>query len=466
MKRSQPSIADLAGGIDPEAVRAHFPAHQGRISLTGVSTDTLVRDVPYLRRHQLAAAEEALAEAVGARATLLLTNGASQGLLVACLALARGPARRGRVALGADTHVAVLNGLVVADLAPLVIPSAKPSPTTEEVLAVLGADRPAAMVLTAPTYRGERVDIDRIAAECARVGTELVVDEVHGTHLAAFDRPSALDARCALVVHSPHKYAGALVQGAAVHIPQRSPWSAERVRGALALLDTTSRSNLIQASVEAGLRAVARGGALVEPLRRVGHALGEIAREIDGWQTPALSRFSGGIDPCKLVLRSDRVSGHALAGRLLEAGVDHEYSSADEVLLVFSAAHLKDFDRVSAVLRAARNGLVDLPRRSPTPRLALPAQRLFPVRPRAAYEAPGTVRPIGDAVGLVARRPVARETPVVDRRQADDPADRAPDARMPPGSAALMPGERITAWHVAALGPETRVAVVDEGELA
>ncbi len=463
---SQQPLHDRLDDASPrERVRAHFPAHQGRLTrIAGLSHEQLLRDVPYLRRSAVHEAEASIAAKLGVAASVLLTNGASQGLLVACLVLGR---RTRRVAIAADCHVAVTRGLILADLMPVLVPSRGPSPTTEEVLTFLAAEPPAAMILPSPTYRGERVDLERIAARCVEANVDLIVDEVHGTQLRGLPGapPSALDLPCELVVHSVHKYAGALVQGAVLHVPRDSRWRIDEVRAAQDLVDTTSRSNLIQASVEAALHASVPGGDVHARTTAMIQLVTILAAEIDGWGDPILRRERACVDPRKLVLRSDRASGFELARQLLTEGVDHEYANVDEVLLVFSPAHeAGDFARVASALEAVRNTL----RRRETHRfpgqLMMPVRR-FACRPRAAWLASSVSMQADETLGRIAREAVTCETPELTPEAAD--GTRAADPRLPPGTVALMPGERITEWHLAAAGPRRLVSVVDDaGEAA
>ncbi|WP_200240557.1 hypothetical protein [Thiohalocapsa halophila] len=461
----RPSLTErLGSGACADVVQAHFPAHQGRLtSVAGLCAEHLPRDVPYLRRSTLRDAEDRLADQLGVRASLLLTNGASQGLLAACLALGR---RTRRVAVAGDCHVAVSRGLVLADLAPEPIPSRRASPSSGEVLNFLAGDPPPAMILPAPTYRGERLDLAAIAERCLALGVDLVVDEVHGSQLRGLPSgpgstaTSALDLPCTLVVHSAHKYAGALVQGAVLHVPQGSRLDPDHVRDALDLIDTTSRSNLIQASVEAALHAGLPGGALHDAMLALTERVANLAAELDAAADPALWRDPACADPRKLVLRSDNTDGFDLARRLLAAGLDHEYANVDEVLLVFSPAHEEaDFARAADALHSVRAALSDLPQSRAPALLAMPERR-FATRPRAAWLAGGETLPLAAALGRTARAPVASETPDLDGLSAPDP--ERPDPRLPPGTATLLPGEVIGDWHLRTLGAQRLVSVVDD----
>lgn len=452
----------VAAVCEERLVRAHFPAHQGRLDETSnLTMEALTRDVPYVRRSTIRQAEAAIAESYGARASFFLTNGASQGLLAACLTLAR---RTRSVAIAADCHVAIARGLVLADLAPVVVPSERAAPTSAEILAFLDDNPPPALVLTAPSYRGERVDVERIATRCRALGVDLVIDEVHGTSFrwTPGAPPTALDAPCELVIHSPHKYAGALVQGGLLHLPLGSRWSLQEVRAALDLLDTTSRSNLIQLSVEAAVNAYLPGGALQTRMSTVLGSARALAAAIDAWDEPALARDRTTIDPWKLAVRSDRTSGFDLARRLLARGVDHEYANVDEVLLVFSPAHdPDDFRHVTDALSRIRDELRPRERYQFPGQLPMPP-RHFACRPRDVFLATGTSSlPIERARGLVSCDAVIRETPKLSPTKSSAKATRGMDPRLPPGAPAVFPGERISDWHLQVIDAMHSITVLE-----
>ncbi len=442
-------------------VRAHFPAHQGQLGdIAGLPNEDLSRDAPYIRRSLVHQAEAAIAELLGVKASVLLTNGASQGLLVACLALGR---RTRDVAITGDCHIAITHGMILADLMPVIVPSRRLSPTTEEILAFLdGPNPPGALILPVPSYRGEWADLQRIVVRTRELGIDLIIDEVHGTQLRGLPGtpPSALDLSCSLVIHSAHKYAGALVQGAVVHLPKDSPWEVEEVRAALALIDTTSRSNLIQASVEAALHATMPGSELFARLENTTRRVAELKRQLRQWGDQTLYHDAACADPRKLLLRSDRVSGFELARRLFAAGIDHEYVNIDEVLLVFSPANTgEEFTLVADALRSVRESLAGLARLRFPDLLAMPLRR-FSCRPREAWFARSVrLMPLAEALGRCARQAVLYESP---EGAPENAAHPSAEPRLSPGCAVLMPGERISEWHVAAIGSDEQLAVIEE----
>jgi arginine/lysine/ornithine decarboxylase len=353
---------------------------------------------------------------------------------------------------------------VLTGLNPVFVPSRQATPTTEEVLAFLSEEeKPGALLLTHPSYRGELLDLPTISRACRTRGIDLIVDEVHGTHFrwTPGTPTSALDLPCELALHSLHKYAGALVQCAILHVPQESRFSIEEVELALDLVDTTSRSNLLQISLEATVTAMNPGGSDEPGLAEPFAACQGLAQKLDSWPDTTLRRGAGARDPWKLPLTSDRVSGYELARRLLAHGIDHEYANVDEVLLILSPCHTAaDYLRVEAALAALRNELLDAPQRPQVPWLLCQTPE-FVVSPRDAWfsERRSTAR-LAEAMGAISASLLAAEPSLTSDSAGSASVAERPDARIPPGVPVLFPGERVTPWHLNVLLATTEIAII------
>ena len=117
-----------------------------------------------------------------------------------------------------------------------------------------------AAVLVHPTYQGYANDPTEIIATLQEQGLSVLVDEAHGSHLAAAIDPdlppSSLHCGADLVVHSLHKSAAGLAQTAVLwHQGQRV--DPERVERCLGWIQTTSPSALLLASCESALQQLA-----------------------------------------------------------------------------------------------------------------------------------------------------------------------------------------------------------------
>jgi arginine/lysine/ornithine decarboxylase len=114
-----------------------------------------------------------------------------------------------------------------------------------------------AAVLVHPTYQGYANDPSDIIHALHEQGFSVLVDEAHGSHLAAaidLDLPpSSLHCGADLVVHSLHKSAAGLAQTAVLWLKGKRV-DRERIERCLGWVQTTSPSALLLASCESALK--------------------------------------------------------------------------------------------------------------------------------------------------------------------------------------------------------------------
>ncbi len=232
-------------------------------------------------------AQQLAAELFGAGATFYLSAGSTLGVAAALLAAVP----HGRtVALPRNIHRSVVAGLVLAGALPRfmphdVLPECGALGVSPAALAeALDTDpRPAAVLLTRPSYYGLARDLPDVVAVCRQRQVPLIVDEAHGAHLhflpvgppcrggpaqasdaarqAAPTWPQpALAAGADLVVQSCHKTLGSLVGSAQLHVGRESLIEPGRVQEALNFLQTTSPSFLLLASLDVMRRWLWRKG--------------------------------------------------------------------------------------------------------------------------------------------------------------------------------------------------------------
>ncbi|MGZ6645800.1 MAG: aminotransferase class I/II-fold pyridoxal phosphate-dependent enzyme, partial [Solirubrobacteraceae bacterium] len=261
--------------------RAMVPGHKGGGAADGglraaLSDGALALDLPTLIEGvDVAAAGVApyevarrlAADAWGARRTWFLTNGASQGNLAACLAIAQ---RGDRVVVQRTVHGSTIDGLVLAGLEPtFVAPEVDaelglahcvlPSALDAALARTPGA---AAAIVVSPTYYGAAADVAGLARVAHAHGVALVVDEAWGAHLAFCEAlpQDALAAGADLVISSTHKHAGSLTQSAMLHLGAGARFDEAAVDRALGLITSTSPSSLLLASLDAARRHAAVEG--------------------------------------------------------------------------------------------------------------------------------------------------------------------------------------------------------------
>jgi arginine decarboxylase len=214
----------------------------------------------------LAAAQALAAQAFGAEQTWFLINGSTVGIIAAILATC-GP--RDKIILPRNVHTSAIAGLILSGAHPIFIhPNYDPDwdlahcITPQSVATALEKyPETKAILMVSPTYHGACGDVGAIATLAHHHGIPLLVDEAHGAHFAFHsDLPmSALEAGADLVVQSTHKLLSALTQASMLHF-QGSQVEPTRVSKALQMLQSSSPSNLLLASLDAARQQMATEG--------------------------------------------------------------------------------------------------------------------------------------------------------------------------------------------------------------
>ena len=387
------------------------------------------------------------AEAWGARRTWFLTNGASQGNHVACLALAH---LGDEVVVQRNAHSSTIDGLIVSGLRPhFVQPELDPELRLAHCITPAALDEalaatPGAVgaLVTSPTYFGAVADVEGLAEVAHGRGVPLVVDEAWGAHLAFHpDLPvHALAAGADLVISSTHKIVGSLTQSAMVHVGG-DLIEDHLVDRAVTLTESTSPNALLCASLDAARRlAVVHGRELlaetIEGLAAARAAiralpgLGVLDESIAG--RPGVH----GYDPLRLAIdvRGTGATGYELAAlTLAEDDINWELYGENVVVAIFGMAeHVgPEVERLVAALRHALERLVldgVRPRTGSDPLSGAfavpPPWGGLAMSPREAFLGPQEAVPFGEAAGRIAAESLAA---------------------YPPGIPNVLPGERLTA---------------------
>ena len=391
-QRSAPYADALRAYVARDPLRLNVPGHQGGRAAPPeleaiVGTAGLAHDVPPLlwgidRGEAPTPMDRALALAAaawGARRTWFLTDGASQGSRVACLALR---AVGAGVLAQRSLHSSVVDGIVLADLRPRFL-----APTIDDVLGIAHGVTPAqvtealardpgttAVYIVSPSYFGAVADVAGIARAAHRAGAALVVDEAWGSHFGFHPAlpASALAQGADLVVSSTHKMAGSLTQSAMLHLgdgPFADALEAP-VDRALHALQSTSASSLLYASLDLARRHMATSGEamLAGTLGAVGALRAEI-RALDGYDVvdEAFLRHPDVVafDPLRVVIdpAGRGLTGYALAARLLTVeGIDVEVANRRAVVAVIAGDAGRPERLLAALERAPRGNVEDDPR--------------------------------------------------------------------------------------------------------
>jgi arginine decarboxylase len=423
----------------------HTPGHRGGFSLGAGWCDSplwqwdLTEIVGLDWEKALDEAQRLAADFYLADGSFFLVQGATQGILATLL----GCFQPGDTVLVArNCHLSVLNGLILADLNPVYLPTAflpewgVPSGVAPATLkeAVRAYPDCKGLIITNPTYQGIAT---RLAAYRECLGDRiLVVDEAHGGYLewSGFDGCGAY--RVADVwIHGTHKMLGSVTQTGMLHYKTGRIRPGALRRG-LALVTTTSPSFILLAALDVNRRFLAERGRtlfgkrlpLVEELRAILQAA-ERLRLLTAAGLPPVSE--GIVDPWKLTFSGwDR----GFSGYQIAAFLQKRYRIAVEYADLYQITCFIAPWQSGSDLEALNRALLELARQPAqtkrSSRLSWPQGTVSrPVLPpRAAGTAPAQAVPWRQAAGRIA-------------------AGWA--APYPPGIPLWTPGEVITAAALA-----------------
>ncbi len=378
---------------------------------------------------------ELAAQAWGARKTWFLTNGASQGNMMATLAIRN---RGEQIVVQRSVHSSVIDALGLTGLdAHFVYPSVDKSlgianGVTPAALdaSISASPHPVAAYIVTPSYFGAVADVAALADVAHRHNIPLIVDEAWGAHFGFHPQlpTNAIRLGADIVISSTHKLAGSLTQSAMLHLGN-GPFSDDLeplLDRAFKSLQSTSASALLTSSLDIARMEIATCGsttitATLERMNALREGFALRGRFHDIAADLLLHDDVIDIDPLRIALNtiSGGISGHEARSILFsEFGILCEIATHSTIVLLVGAGALPDVDRIleafhSLPLRADVN----------VPALELPAagERVSIVRD--AYFAQSIVVNADEAVGQVSADSVAA---------------------YPPGIPNLLPGERIT----------------------
>jgi len=421
--------ADLASLVGPRGLSLDLPGM--------MATDNTFHPAGCVRDAQALAAE-----LVGARESFFLVAGSTLGVATALLACAP---RGSLVALPRNIHRSVVAGLVLSGARPRflnhdVLPEcgALGVPLEELARALDTEPRVAAVLLTRPSYYGLAQDLSEHAALCRSRDVPLIVDEAHGGHFHFLPPGSpepALAAGADVVVQSWHKTLGSLVGSAMLHVGHKAAIAPPQVRDALNVLQTTSPSYLLLASLDLVRRRMARDGQrlfaeAVEEARRLEQEI-ERLPDLKVLRPENDSRMAGHLrDPLRLVVD---VSGTGWTGYDVELHLRDEFQVEDEMSDWTNVVYVLSPQDDPAALRRLAFGLKSVSDRSRSAnirpadeeltRLMQPSIPPLAMLPRDAALAAKQSVALAGAAGQVCAEVVSF---------------------YPPGVPLLMPGEIIT----------------------
>ncbi|WP_066382028.1 aminotransferase class I/II-fold pyridoxal phosphate-dependent enzyme [Anabaena sp. CA = ATCC 33047] len=384
-------------------------------------------------------AQQLAAEAFGAAHTWFLVNGSTCGVEAAILATC---GVGDKIILPRNVHSSAIAGLILSGAIPIFVNPEYDSVldiahsiTPDGVKAALQQHPDAKAVLTVyPTYYGVCGDLQAIAHITHEYHIPLLVDEAHGAHFAFHPQLpiSALAAGADLTIQSIHKVLGAMTQASMLHI-QGNRIDIDRINKALQLLQSTSPSYILLASLDAARQQMALEGEqlmshTLQLAHEARHKISHIPR-LSVLQPPEASLSPGFVDLDKTRLTVN-VSGLGLTGFAVEEildklGVTAELATLQNLTFIISLGNTAD--DIHQLVQGFRSLAEKTP--PPTPQGTRRWDndncfRYFPgITPREAFFAVTEILPL---------------------KQTGDRICAEIVCPYPPGIPVLMPGEIIT----------------------
>lgn len=357
--------------------RYHVPGHKGRnVKRLDGSTQPESRrydvtELPGL--DDLAAPSDSILElenrlsaVYGARRSFLSVQGSTLGLQAAVLALCK---EGDTVIVPRNVHRSVISGLILSGAIPYYIkPDIDPDtniafgPSVEAYKAALSkAENVKAALITNPNYYGICPDLTQILSVCKAANVRSIVDEAHGSHLRFMPSgpPDGVTLGADIVVQSPHKTLLSLTQSAWIHVCAEDDIAC-RVKQCLVLLQTSSPSYLLLASLEDSILALEASGAeVLSDIREMTEVIRERAAEW-GYIFP-ISRYVNDGLRCYIAAGNGSLSGKALYRHLMDMGVIPElYDDCGVLLMMGMGSSIQDVDRLLDCLeKISASGIMD-----------------------------------------------------------------------------------------------------------
>ncbi len=383
----------------------------------------------------IARAQELAAKIYGADRSFFLVNGTSVGIQ----ALLTAQAGHREVIVPRNAHRSVLGGLVIAGADPVyVMPEIIPEfgvdcgvPPLRIRQALKSHPGAAAVLAVCPNFYGVLSDLAGQAVAAHEADKPILVDEAHGAHLR-FHPGLPADAMASgadAVVQSTHKLGGSLGQSSILHL-REGIVDSDAVAAALRLLQTTSPSYILMASLDLARRQMAlQGEFLLEKVLELSRYVSERLSRIKGLRILTADYLPEGcfgqeLDPTKLVIsvRGLGLTGYQVSGLLAgRYNVFVEMADAGNIVAFISIGSTQ------GECDALVNALEDIAARDILPAVTalpnVPASFIKRMKPREAWFARSRKAPLAEARGRICAETVAV---------------------YPPGIPAVNPGEEIT----------------------
>ena len=365
-------------------------------------------------------AEDMFADFTGADHSFFLINGTSSGIIAMIMATCHA---NDKIILPRNVHKSIVSALILSGASPVyIMPKIDADleianqPTVEEYINAMHKYPSAkAIFVINPTYFGAVNDLRRLVEEAHSRGIAVLVDEAHGAHYY-FDETgpiSAMKAGADMSSVSFHKTGGSLTQSS-VLLLKSNLIDRATVQKTLNILNTTSPSTILMASIDSARQFVATKGQ--EAINKT-HELSTYAREqiakINGFvpcgKDHFITRGCYDYDETKLVIKVEHldINGFDIYQLLQkEYRIQIELAETYVIMAILAiGTGKKQIDRLVSALKDISKK--HYKKTNEYKRHAFGIEFPFQiVRPRSAYHAAGKLVPLKEAVNQISKESI------------------------------------------------------------
>lgn len=390
-------------------------------------------------------AQELASEAFGADKTWFLVNGSTCGIIAAILATCQ---PGDKIILPRNVHQSAISGLIFSGAIPVFINPEYDAQwdithsITPEIVAEALRHHPdaKAVMMLYPTYHGVCGDIAKIAEIVHQYNIPLLVDEAHGAHFnfhPDLPRPG-LKLGADLTVQSIHKVLGAMTQASMLHL-KGDRVNPQRVSRALQLVESTSPSYLLLASLDAARQQMALdGNALMSHTLALAEKARSSLTQIPGLSLLQLSQKSPGFIDLDKTRLTVKVSDLGITGFEADQILNEELGVTAELPLLHHLTFIISLGNTDADIDNLVKAFINLEKRTKKPEGS-------PKREEVRNKILGySVVDLALPIALTPREAFFSMGEMVSREKAKNRISAELICPYPPGIPILMPGEIIT----------------------
>ncbi|AFZ47363.1 arginine decarboxylase [Cyanobacterium stanieri PCC 7202] len=381
-------------------------------------------------------AQEFAAHTFGAKKTWFLINGSTCGVMASILATC---GEGDKIIVPRNVHQSVIYGLILSGAIPIFINPEYDKNfdicygvSAQQIeMALQSHGDVKAVMIVSPTYHGVCTNIKEIARVVHHYHIPLLVDEAHGAHFAFHPTlpDSALASGADVVIQSTHKVLGALTQASMLHL-QGSLVDEDRVSNALQLLQSSSPSYLLLASLESATTQMAEGGKeLLDKTIALANRAREEIGDFDELQVLDVQQATPSFDDLDITRLTVNVSGLGLTGYLADEILHEQLAVTCELPSLKNLTFIVSMGNDDGDVDLLISGLQKLAdyRHKETPQCfdygCFNFQSRFAISPRKAYWGQKKIVPWQDSLNQISADTISA---------------------YPPGIPILMAGEIIT----------------------